>query len=98
MASRTAIIGVIEALCELVRIEKQRQVFKQEINHANALFLEAVKNKDDMIEFLQELTGLKMANKISEEAERRILVQIGCLLRDQVSFDEACEQILARVT
>ena len=96
MANRACIIGAIEALCELVRLEKQRQVLKQEIDQANSLFLEAVKNRDDTIEFLKEMASMRLADKISEEAERRLLVQVATFLRDQVHFSCACIDILDR--
>lgn len=96
MSREAYIIGAIEALCELVRLQKQRQVVKQEFDHANALFHEAVKTSDDMIDFLHELKSLREADKLSKDAERRILVQVANLLRNQVHLSEACMSILDR--
>jgi hypothetical protein len=60
------------------------------------LLLEAVQNKDDMIQFLMELKSLKDKSGLSAEAESRILKQVAILLRDQLHFSKACQSILDR--
>lgn|GEM_PF-1167204 len=96
MGDKTLLLHAVEALCEIVRLKKEHEIVKQDFDHANALFLESVKTADDMVRFLMELSALKEQGKLTDQSYRRILYQVGFLLRGQVHFSSACLSILDR--
>lgn len=90
------ILEVIDAIGEVVKVVKDNQVTRQSIDHANKLFLETVKNKEEMIEFLDTLLSLEKEEKLTKSMAKRICSYITSLLRDQLSFDKACLEILEK--
>jgi hypothetical protein len=96
LGNKTLLVHAVEALCEIVRLKKEHEMVKQDFDHANAIFLEAVQSGDDMLQFLMELSSMKQQANLSEQAYRRILCQVGSLLRGQVHFSGACLSILDR--
>ena len=96
MSRKFIILEAIDAIAEVVLAKKECDIVHQEFEHARVLLLEAVQSKNDMIEFLMALRNLRASNKLSGEAESRILKQVAILLRDQLHFSIACESILNR--
>ncbi len=96
MSDKTLLLQAVYALCEMVRLKKEREIVKQDFDHASALFLQAVQTSDDMVHFLMELSAMKEQGKLTDEAYGKILRQVASLLRGQVHFSRACLSILDR--
>jgi hypothetical protein len=96
MGDKTLLLQAVYALCEIVSLKKEREMVQQDFDHAGALFLQAVRTNDDMVQFLMELSAIKEQGSLTDEAYRRILRQVATLLRNQVHFSRACLSILDR--
>lgn len=97
MSRKFIILQAIDAVAEVILAKKECEIVQQEFEHARVLLMEAVQSKDDMKEFLMELSNVGVRHKLPEEAKARILKQVAILLRDQLHFAKGCESILDRI-
>jgi hypothetical protein len=93
---RFIILESIDALAEVVSAINETRIARQSVDHANKLFLDVVKNQEELWEFLIELTSLTRDGKLSQQAARKIISHVAHLMRQQIVFDEACLAILDR--
>jgi len=94
MSKRLIIIELLNILSEVIKETKEIQIDQQQIDHANKLFLETVKDHDDLETLFYQLLEMKKTDKLTKGAVKRILLHLGKLHRDQIAFDEACISIL----
>ncbi len=94
MSKRLIIIELLNILSEVIKETKEIQIDRQQIDHANKLFLEAVKDHDDLETLFHQLLEMKKTGKLTEDAVKRILLHLGKLYKDQIAFEEACISIL----
>ena len=94
MSRKVIIQDILESIHQIVITVKETEQIKQELSHAFRMFKESMSNQEEWINLLEGFVEMEKYGKISKEQKRLILTHLGKLMKDQISFCEACDYIL----
>lgn len=88
------ITEIVKICCQLHEIKKDNDVIKQDLDHANKMLAEAVRDFEDSTVLLTEILNFKDQGKLNQAETQKVLTTLTKFYRDQIMFDSACESIL----
>lgn len=94
MNKRLVIVELLNMVSGIVKETNEILFDRQRIDHANQLFLETVKNHDDIIMVLNELFEMKKNGVLTEKTTKRIAKYLIKSYKDQIALNEVCISIL----
>jgi len=93
MSNRLIMVNdIIEAICEVVKINQKNKISLQQLAHASSIFQEAVKNQEDYVSMFDDF--LENTKKLKPNERVKVIRCILLLYKELNQFDNECLRIL----
>ena len=86
------ILSIIQAIGDVIRVKKEHEITIQDLHQANDFMQEVVKNQEDFVQLMQEISVVTQS--LNQTERQKIYRCIAKIYRNMIEFDEECIRIV----